>query len=248
MHHEATFLLDGRDTDPQGNCRISALLGYLQRAAMAAAKSGGFGHNELLEKYGAVWMLARSWVKLSRPIRWDEAITVKTWHRGGKTAMMYRDYDIYVGEELVGESVSGWVFANITTRKIVRLSDVDELEGTGGGELCKDITLGRWKFPSDVLPVEHRRMRHSDCDINGHVNNTRYADFIQDALLDSRPEAHSQHFLSEMQINYTKECLPGETLAICLQETDNATLVMGMDEDGKSRFEGRVNFSDFSSS
>lgn len=242
MYYEATFTLDGRDTDPQGNCRISALLGYLQRGAMGAAHQGGFGHENLLKQYGAVWMLARTWIRLERPIRWDETITVKTWHRGGKNAMMYRDYDIYVAGELVGESVSGWVFVDIESRKILHLSDVAELEGTTGGDLCKSKKLNRCPRAGDMEAVETRKMRYADCDINGHVNNTRYADFVQDVLWDSQPKLSGQSFISEMQINYTKECLPGENLSICLSRTDNETLVVGMDEDGKSRFESRVIF------
>lgn len=241
MYHEISFTPDGKDTDARGNCRISALLGYLQRAAMTAASEGGFGHADLLERYGAVWMLARTWVRLIRPIRWDETITIKTWHRGNGGALSYRDYDIYINGILVGESVSGWVFANLKTRKLHRLSDIAELANTSGGDLCKEMTLGRWKIPQDALLTEERLMRYSDCDLNGHVNNTRYADFIQDAL---HQECRTNHFLSEIQINYTRECLCGETLSICTQETDNIALVVGMDKDGKSRFEGRVIFSE----
>ncbi len=241
MFHQATFILDGRDTDGRGNCRMSSLLGYLQRAAMGAAQEGGFGHHELLERYGAVWMLARTWVSLRRPIGWDDTITVKTWHRGAKGAMMYRDYDIYVDGQLVGESVSGWVFVDVTSRKLVHLNEVVELAETGGGELCKDKTLTRWKSPSDMVEAECRTMRYSDCDLNGHVNNTRYADFMQDAL---HQERRTTSFLSQLQINYTKECLAGETLSIRTLEEEGVALVLGLDEDGKSRFEGRVIFSE----
>lgn len=241
MYYQATFTLDGRDTDGRGNCRISSLLGYLQRAAMGAAAQGGFGHRELLERYGAVWMLARTWVKLFRPIRWDDVITVKTWHRGGKGAMMYRDYDIYVGEDLVGESVSGWVFVDVSNRRLMHLSDVSELEGTTGGTLCKEKTLMRWKAPQNMTQVEARLMHYSDCDINGHVNNTRYADFVQDAL---HQEGRNTSFVSEMQLNYTKECLAGEVLSVLAEETEDGCFVLGMDKDGKRRFEGRVIFSE----
>lgn len=241
MYYQDSFLLDGRDTDPSGNCRISSLLGYLQRAAMGAATQNGFGHRDLLERYQAVWMLARSWVRLNRPIRWDDIVTVRTWHRGGRGAMMYRDYDIYVGEELVGESVSGWVLAHVDSHKLCRLSDVAELHNTSGESLCKSKTLGRWKFPAPLEPTQQRQLYYSDCDINGHVNNTRYADFIQDVL---HQEGRTGTFVSQMQINYTRECRSGEILSLCLHEADNTALVVGMDEDGKSRFEGQVIFSE----
>ena len=77
----------------------------------------GVSREMLVERYGAFWMLARSWFHLNRPLRWEDEITIRTWHRGGKRAMMYRDYDIYVGDELVGESVSAWVLASLKDHK-----------------------------------------------------------------------------------------------------------------------------------
>ena len=50
-------------------------------------------------------------------------------------------------------------------------------------------------------------MHYSDTDVNGHVNNTRYADFACDAVeLDKLPP---EQFLAEMQIGYLAECRPG---------------------------------------
>lgn len=51
-------------------------------------------------------------------------------------------------------------------------------------------------------------MHYSDTDVNGHVNNTRYADFACDAVeLDRLPE---NQFLTEMQIGYLAECRRGD--------------------------------------
>ena len=55
-------------------------------------------------------------------------------------------------------------------------------------------------------------MGYSDTDINGHVNNTRYADFVCDALrLEGLPRSR---FLSELQIGYTAESRAGDVLTL----------------------------------
>ena len=100
--------VDSRDVDGWGRCRPSAVLGYLQEAATLAAEDGGFGREKTLE-YHAFWMLARIWFRLDRPLRWEEKVTVRTWHRGSKTALMYRDFDLLAGGVPVGEAVSAWV-------------------------------------------------------------------------------------------------------------------------------------------
>lgn len=60
--------------------------------------------------------------------------------------------------------------------------DAWELEGTEGGGLCKQLTLSKLRMPGEMEERDRRRMGYSDTDINGHVNNTRYADFVCDAL------------------------------------------------------------------
>ena len=238
--YEHTIRLAGMDADGQGICKPSALLDHLQIAAGFAAEEGGFGRETLVEKYGAFWMLARSWFRLERPLRWEDRLTIRTWHRGGKAAMMYRDYDIYANGELVGESVSGWVLANLESRKIMRLADIQELAGTGGGELCKTRTLNKLRAPKDLKLLERRKMHYSDTDLNGHVNNIRYADFACDAAqLEKLGEGE---FLSRMQIGYLAECRPGEVLDIRTGPWEGGVCVQGADGAGKPRFEAALVF------
>ena len=65
--YEHTIRLTGMDADGRGICKPSALLDHLQIAAGFAAEEGGFGRETLVEKYGAFWMLARSWFRLNAP-------------------------------------------------------------------------------------------------------------------------------------------------------------------------------------
>ena len=240
LFFEHTIRLSGMDADGRGICKASALLNHLQIAAALAAEDGGFGREALVERYGAFWMLARSWFRLERPLRWEDEITIRTWHRGGKSAIMYRDYDIFVDGELVGESVSGWVLASVQTRRLLRLGDVAELAGTGGGELCKTMTLAKLHHPAQLEEVERRRMRYSDTDINGHVNNIRYADFACDAV---EAECMAEDtFLSEMQIGYLAECRPGQTLTLQVGGQGDGRYVRGVDEGGTPRFEAALYF------
>ena len=240
LYYEHSVRLTGMDADGRGICKASALLDHLQVAAALAAEDGGFSREVLLERYGAFWMLARSWFRLDRPLRWEEEITIRTWHRGGKSALMYRDYDIFAGGERVGESVSGWVLASVDSRRLMRLSAIRELADTGGGALCKQMTLAKLRCPERLRQVEQRLMRYSDTDINGHVNNTRYADFACDALdMDALEQGR---FLAEMQLGYLAECRPGELLSIQTGERGERRYVRGLDKDGKSRFEAELFF------
>ena len=238
MFYEHEFRIDSRDVDGLGQCRPSALLGHLQEAATRAAEDGGFGRSALGDKYRAVWVLSRIWFRLERPLRWDEQAVVRTWYRESRGAMMYRDFDIQIGEERVGESVSVWVLLRPEDKHILRLSQVPELAGHGGGELCKEKTLSKLRLPDGLTRADSRPLRYSDTDINGHVNNTRYADFACDAvhLEGRRPE----EFVQEMQIGYLAQCWPGETLDILARREGEQFLVRGEDAGGAVRFDASM--------
>ncbi len=240
LYYEHHVRLAGMDADGRGICKASALLNHLQIAAALAAEEGGFGREALVERYGAFWMLARSWFRLKRPLLWEDDITIRTWHRGGKSAIMYRDYDIFCNGEQVGESVSGWVLAHVDSHKLMRLGDVTELEGTSGGALCKTMTLAKLRHPAQLRTAAQRPMYYSDTDINGHVNNIRYADFACDAVeMEGLPR---DRFLCEMQIGYLAECRPGDLLTLQVGEQGEGRYVRGIDAGGNSRFEAALFF------
>ena len=216
---EYEMTVDSRDVDGWGRCRPSAVLGYLQEAATLAAEDGGFGREKTLE-YHAFWMLARIWFRLDRPLRWEEKVTV--------------------GGVPVGEAVSDWVLAGVEDRKLLRLSQMRELEGTEGGGLCKQLTLSKLRMPGEMEERDRRRMGYSDTDINGHVNNTRYADFVCDALrLEGLPRSR---FLSDLQIGYTAESRAGDVLTLEVGEQGGQHFVKGVDEAGKTHFEAAAKF------
>lgn len=233
-----TYRGDSRDMDIFGYRRPSAILGLLQEAATQGAAAIGLSRPETMARYHAVWVISRIRYQLRRPIFWYEPVTIKTWHRGGKAAASYREFDLLVGEETVGEALSLWVLVDMDTHRLVRLSDVGEFEGTTGGSLCRSDTLLRLRLPQEMARGEDRRMHYSDIDINGHVNNTKYADFACDAL--HLEELEKGEFVSSIQLSYLTECLPGEDLELLVGHDGQAHYVSGRDSEKKERFNAQI--------
>lgn len=241
MIYENTYRVGARDTDPFNQCRPSSLMDFLQEAATEAAVELHVSREEMLRNYNVFWMLARIWYRLDKPLFWNDAITVRTWHRGGKGVSMYRDFDLLRNGEPVGEAVSLWVLADWETRKLFRLSQIREFDSTSGGDRCKKRTLSKLRVPVSLKPAGDRLLRYSDADVNGHVNNVRYADFTCDAL-----ELHklgSNSFVSSLQLGYLKECGPGEILRISAGQGENMWYVQGDGEEGNARFDGALTLS-----
>ena len=57
----------------------------------------------------------------------------------------------------MGEAVSAWVLAGVEDRKLLRLSQMRELEGTEGGGLCKQLTLSKLRMPGEMEERDRRR-------------------------------------------------------------------------------------------
>ena len=240
--YEREYRVDSRETDPWYNCRPSGVLGFLQEAATAAACALHASRDEMLDKYNAFWMLARVWYRLDEPLKWGDRLRIRTWHRGGRGASSYRDCDLFVNDAPVGEAVSLWVLANAQTHKLVRMAGIEEFQGTDGGALCKTRLLNKVRMPPDMTCAGTRSFRYSDLDVNGHVNNVRYADIVCDALHLERMGA--ERFVSSLQVGYQAECRVGETVDLTTGSDGGAQYVHGADGAGKTRFDAMLTLSD----
>ncbi len=229
-----------RDADSWGICRPSSLLYYMQETAILHAYELGVGREETLAQYNCFWMLVRIWYRLERPVRWQDDLTIRTWHRGPKGATIYRDFDLLVNGKRVGEAVSLWVLADIDTRRILRMSRLSQLQSSSGGSLCKERTLKPLHPPEKLETVERRTMRYSETDVNGHINNTHYASFACDAL--HCEDGEKGDWVREMEITFHAECRAGEDILLSVGQADGKWAVHGAGLDQTSRFDILVTF------
>jgi len=230
------------DIDCHKLCRLSALLNYMQNIATDHADSFGLGGDTMVTEYGAVWMMARMCVRITRPIVSGDKLRLTTWHRGAdKTAIVNRDFDIFVGDEHVGEAVISWVIADIASRRLMKPLSMSVVANSPRPNIVKDIVPAKIKPPEHMAQEFVRTVRYSDTDINGHMNNTKYVDIACDAI---HYEKLSGKFISEVQINYLHECFPGEDLLILRGVQDGLEYVRGTDKDGRARFDVSLKIED----
>jgi len=242
-YFEYSSQVSAEDAGLCSQCRPSGVLNILQEAATLAACEFHASGPEVLEKYGALWMVTRMWYRLDEPLLWGEPFTVRTWHRGGKGAMLYRDFDLFREGRQIGEAVSVWVLVDAASRRPVRLSQVEEIAHSGAPELAKERKLVPLRLPEGLALAETRQFHYSDIDCNGHVNNVRYADLASDAVgLEGRLPAGK--FVSSLQIGYLRECMAGERLDVSTAETEEGFFVYGADREGTGRFDALLALDD----
>ncbi|NLJ78444.1 MAG: hypothetical protein GX329_03705 [Tissierellia bacterium] len=74
-----------------------------------------------------------------------------------------------------------------------------------------DCRLGGLKPQNSPELSYRRRVGYSDIDINRHLNNCKYVDFMMDSF---ELEEHEKYHVKSIEVNYSKEALPGDTIAI----------------------------------
>ena len=239
---EKSYFIGAGETDPSGYCRPSALQTFLQDAATIHAERLGLSREALLARAGLFWVLVRSWYTLSRPILSKETLLVRTWPRGARGAQIYRDFDIEIDGIRVGEAVTSWVLVNWETRRMVRPSVIPEAANAYAPGRAKDIHLDKLP-PADILnEAGGRRAVYSDLDVNNHVNNVRYTDYVCDALgMENSPGV----WIPSLQLGFTAQVQAGEILRLYNGELpDGRFYVTGRGEDGSARFEAAGELAD----
>lgn len=183
----------------------------------------------------AVFLMAKMALRLERPPVSGETLTLRTSPEQARRAVYKRITEAW---DEAGRRVavldSRWVLVDARARRILRrppeafaaLPFAEQV----GEEL--DVTIRK---PAALEPAGVVTASYSRCDINRHMNNTRYADVAADAL---PLEAVENSVITGLVISYHNE-LPagGGARLVRGQNEDGSWYVAGQREDGKPCFE-----------
>lgn len=233
-----TYTVTDNATDRFDRIRPSMLLFFVQDAATSHCVGLGMDWDSMAAK-GMFWAVTRTKVEILRLPMHGETVTVETWPMATTRVAYPRATAIYdANGELLARTVSLWVLMDLEKRTMI-LPGKSNLEFTGAD-------LGTELKPPAGLPsingeaVSARTVRYSDLDINGHLNNCRYLDWVDD-LMDS--DFHRAHILREMVICYIAEAREGQELTQeWTQNDEDHTLLVQFSRDGSRVFSGKLSY------
>ena len=228
---EEPFRLRANDFDARLQWKPSAVLDLFQSAAGVHADSLRAGFGDMLSR-GLLWALVRvRYEVIATPPLYSRAV-VRTWPLAPGGMSCRRDYLVTdeAGRELL-RGASDWVFLDAATRKLTPTRSVYPPDATYLTERALPARMTRIPdFEGEGAPVI---VTPGFCeeDMNGHVNNTRYADFALNALSPAGDER-----IAAFQIDFRREVLPGEPLTPFTRREDGRAWVRGEGGEGECRF------------
>ena len=203
------FLVDDMAVDRFGYLKPSAILFFAQEVAGEHCKALAL-HYDTLAKRRMFWAVIRHRVQITRLPTRGETIRVETWPMPTTKVAYPRSVVAYdaAGNECF-RAISLWVLMNLDTRSMI-------LPGKSGISVVGSLRGLELPSPGSLALMDHTQTRQrqvcfTDLDRNGHMNNTRYLDWVSDLL----PSVfHQGHEVKEFTICYHAEAREGQTLGL----------------------------------
>lgn len=233
--YKEKFVVQKDEVDSFGEIKISKLMWHMQNVAEEHAIKLKIDRDVLM-KDNNIWVVVRYDMKINRLPKLKEKYVITT-HPGETKGFMFpRYFQVYDkhGNLLVNIS-STWVVVNFDTRRIILRP-------------FKDVSLPVEKDINDLeLPTKineeatnlvcKRLTKESELDINIHVNNTFYYDYV----LSIHDEAfYQENRVSRILLNYEKEITHPSEIEIYSSKT-NPEVIIGK-VNGNPSFLAKVEF------
>ncbi|MFA5258069.1 MAG: acyl-ACP thioesterase domain-containing protein [Opitutales bacterium] len=204
--------------------RLTSIFCLMQDAASVHASGLGVGFEDLYPIH-RTFILSRIQMKICGELPvWGESLVLQTWPRGLERLFAYRDFELSKeGEMPFLKATSSWLMIDTEHRRPVRPQDMFTGITPRSVRVMDDDAPQKLGWDEETKPFETRNARASDLDLNGHVNNTRYIDWITD-LIAMRHGLSAQ--ISEICINYLSEVHMGEHVNIGMREDADGSITI----------------------
>jgi acyl-ACP thioesterase len=195
-----------------------AVLNFFEETAVRQSEACGYGIGRLIDQ-GLIWILTNWSINMERYPGWMENVLVET--RVCKFERFYAFREFKIRDEqnnILGTAVSRWIFYDLNRNRPVRVPlEIAEAFGVNH-QKNEDIKFAGIEIPDSYDPGMEFRVRLSDIDTNNHVNNTRYVEWMLEAV----PfPIHQAFFPASLEVAYKKEAVYGEdVLSEVKQEPD----------------------------
>jgi acyl-ACP thioesterase len=208
------YKITSYQVDFQEKIKPAHLMQLFQEAAGNHAQHLGAGYNALVNEK-LFWALSRIRVEVDKLPKWGDEIRIETWPNSVVGPFFRRDFIFYNRQnEPICKGVSGWLLLSSETMRPQRADKLNIELPFNEGKFALDSFPDRLNGAAET-PVFSKKILYNEIDVNNHVNNTRYLDWVMDCFdsefyLKHQLKSFTLEFLGEMHWGDEVELLSGQ--------------------------------------
>jgi len=224
--------------------RIDSTFNYLQEAASNHAIHLGWGYIDLI-KNELTWILSRIKLVVYEYKNLGDMIEIETFPKGIDNLFALRDFRLRDrNQKIFALATSAWLLINVNTLRPVKSEEFYNFINyiSRDSESAINGTPGKINFPGKIETIYEHRIRYTDLDLNYHVNNAKYIEFILDCF--DIQNFHDRE-ISSIQVNFLGELKYGDKVKISkgiIKEKTGDIYIEGMKNNKTKVFQSIINW------
>ena len=232
---EKRYTLRAGDFDKFNRIKPSAILDLFQDAAGQHAEELGLGFLPMLER-SYLWVITRVAFEIVGTFTRYQNITVKTWPLEPRSLLYRREYCITDEKgELLVKGTSDWVILHSEKRRFLSVPNLYPFEDGFCCDLMFEEKLAKLPdFEAEKAPYV-TNVQFSELDVNDHVNNIKYADYVMNAVMPTENDV-----LKFFQLEYRKEVMYGAQLNLYHVKDGKNISLKGQNPNGDTMFACKI--------
>ena len=201
--------------DMNGHIKLpDVILLSLQVSGMQSIELG-VSDKTILEEHNLVWIITDYDIEVVRLPRFAEEITIETEALSYNRLFCYRRFTIYdeEGRELI-HMMATFVLMDRDSRKVHAVEP--EIVAPYQSDFDKKLIRGPKYESLDEPFSKDYHVRFYDLDMNGHVNNSKYLDWIFEVM---GADFLTQYIPKKINLKYVKEVRPGGVITSAVERS-----------------------------
>lgn len=204
--------------DAGGRLGIPNTFGLFMDIASIHAGMLGSGMDDMARR-GLFWLTVKTQIIFFDRPRVMERICARTWPESPGKIRCNRSYQLLRGEDVLVAGKTEWAVIDLKTKQLAPLTDVYPPALSFELPSASDLPFARIQDGGDGWQsFSEYRVRSTDIDIGGHMNNAAYVRAILGAF--STEQRKSLH-IGRMDVIFRSPCFEGETLTLERREIES---------------------------